>query len=106
MIIWPAGSCNTWAININKIVMKYYGFFFKEIEGVEHPMILDHQEALHQDMVHQDSVAGVMAQGDLLSEVHHHLTLEDLVVPDSVDHHHLILTGDQCHLQECIHIHT
>lgn len=67
-------------------------------------MILGHQEVLHQDMAHQDFVGGVMAQGDLLLEVRHHRTSEDLVVPDFVDHHHLILTGDQCHLQECIHI--
>lgn len=76
----------------------------KEIEDVEHHMTLDHQEVRHQDMVHQDFVGGVMVQGDLHSEVHHHLTSEDLVVQDSVDLHLLILTGDQCHHQECTHI--
>jgi hypothetical protein len=67
-------------------------------------MTLGHQEVHHQGMARQDSVGGVMVQGDLHSEVRRHLTLEDLVVQDSVDLRHLILTGDQCHLQECIRI--
>jgi hypothetical protein len=69
-------------------------------------MTLGHQEVLHQDTDRQDSVDGVMVQGDRHLEVHHHLTLEGLVVPDFVDHHHLIPTGDQCHRQGCIRTHT
>jgi RES domain-containing protein len=76
------------------------------IEDAGHLTTSDRQEVLLQDTDHHDSVDGVMVQGDRHSEVHHLLTLEGLVVPDFVDHHHLIPTGDQCHLQGCIRTHT
>jgi len=77
-----------------------------EIEDAGHLTTLDHQEGLLQDMDHQDSVDGVMVQGDHHSEGHRLLTLEGLVVLDFVDHHHLIPTGDRCHLRGCIRTHT